>query len=134
MSVERLTRESFDAAVARNACLVVEFAAAGADPAPLEALAAAHADVAFARVDAHAEPALREMFGVAGTDALVILRERIVLYCEAGAHPAERVAGLLERVQNLDMAAVRAAIDSEKAELALRMRRVCPTAQRGPLI
>ncbi len=73
------------------------------------------------------------MFGLPGP-GLVIFRERVVLYCEPGVHAGERVDALLAQVRGLDMEAVRAAIEEEKqAALALRMRRVCPTARRGPL-
>jgi thioredoxin 1 len=133
MSLEQLTRDSFDEAVTRHAILVVAFAAPGADPGSLDTLAGEHVDIGFAQVDASAEPGLCAMFGLSGTDALVILRERVVLYCEPGAHPASRIEPLLAQVRNLDMDAVRAAIEAEKAELALRMRRVCPTARRGPI-
>jgi thioredoxin 1 len=131
MGLEQLTRDSFDQAVTRHAVLVVAFAAPGDDASPLDTLAGEHADVGFGLVDAAAEPALCAMFGVAGADALVILREQVVLYCEPGMHAAARIEGLLAQVRNLDMAAVRAAIEAEKAEFALRMRRVCPTARRG---
>ncbi len=131
MRVEQLTRDGFDEAASRHAILVVAFAAADADPGLLDTLATGHVGVGFGLVDAAAEPALCAMFGLTGTDALVILRERVVLYCEPGAHTAARIEGLLAQVRNLDMDAVRAAIEAEKAELALRMRRVCPTARRG---
>lgn len=133
MRVEQLTHASFDEAVMAHAMLVVAFAAPDADPGRLDALAGEHADVTFAWVDASAEPALAAMFGLPGTDALVMLRERVVLYCEPGPHPASRIEALVAQVRALDMDAVRAAIEAEKAELALRMRRVCPTARRGPV-
>jgi hypothetical protein len=41
---------------------------------------------------------------------------------------------LLQRACALDMHAVRAEIEAQKqAELAVRMRRVCPTSRRGPM-
>jgi thioredoxin 1 len=134
MSVQLLTRENFDDAVARHAVLVVAFAQTGADPAPLDDLARGYTDVGFGRVDLDTEPELCAMFGLPPADALVIFRERVVLYCEPGLHPGSRVEALLAQVRALDMDAVRAAIETEKqAEVALRMRRVCPTARRGRL-
>jgi len=51
-----------------------------------------------------------------------------------GAHSTERIESLIAQVRSLDMDAVRAAIEQEKeAEVALRMRRVCPATRRGPL-
>ena len=63
----------------------------------------------------------------------VRFRRQVVLYLESGQHPAERVEALVRQVQALDMDAIQAKIEEEKrAETALRMRRVCPTARRGP--
>jgi hypothetical protein len=74
------------------------------------------------------------MFGLSKEPALLIFREQVVLYFERGEHSRERIAGLLTQVCALDMAQVREAIAEEKrAEIALRMRRVCPTARRGRL-
>jgi thioredoxin 1 len=134
MNVLALTPEGFDDAVGRHAVLVVEFVAAAADPSTLDVLVGAQADVAFGRVTPEISPELGAMFGLPPGPGLVIFRERIVLYCEAGAHSADRIEGLIAQVRSLDMDAVRAAIEQEKqAEVALRMRRVCPTARRGQL-
>ncbi len=73
------------------------------------------------------------MFGLGPEPAAVVFREAIVLYCEAGTHTAEAIEDLLARIGDLDMERVRAEIEQERqAEVALRMRRVCPTARRGP--
>jgi thioredoxin 1 len=134
MGVQLLTRENLDDAVARHVVLVVAFARAGADAAPLDDVVRGQTDVGFGRVEWDTEPDLCAMFGLPPADALVIFRERVVLYCEPGLHPGSRVEALLAQVRALDMDAIRAAIEVEKqAEVALRMRRVCPTARRGRL-
>ncbi len=134
MDLITLTSETFDDAVGRHAVLVVELAASAASPSPLDALAEIHAGVAFGRAAPEAGPRLGAMFGLPPGPGLVIFRERIVLYCEPGAHSGDRVESLLARVRSFDMDAVRAAIEAEKqAAVALQMRRVCPTARRGRL-
>ena len=126
-----LTTENLDEAVGRHLLLVVDLGDSAASP--LDDLAERHPEVGFGRaVPAHS-PGLRAMFGLPGP-GLVIFRERVVLYCEPGVHPGERIDALLAQVRGLDMEAVHAAIEEEKqAAVALRMRRVCPTARRGPL-
>jgi len=58
-----------------------------------------------------------------------------VLYLEAREHAIERIEGLLTQIRALDMHAVRDEIEEQKrAEVALRMRRVCPTARRSPFL
>ena len=139
MRFTMLTRETFDQAVTANELLVVEFAApsnaaATLDGPTLEHLAQRLGDVALARIDRADEPAIAAMFGLSGGPALLIFRRQVVLYLESGEHPAERVEALVRQVQALDMDAIKAAIEEEKrAETALRMRRVCPTARRGPV-
>jgi len=139
MGITILTRETFDEAVKANELLVVEFASpsnarATLEGSTLESLARDLREVAFARIDRVDEPAIAAMFGVSAGPALLIFRRQIVLYLESGEHPAERVEALVRQVRALDMDAIQAAIEAEKrAEAALRMRRVCPTARRGAL-
>jgi thioredoxin 1 len=134
MNVVTLTPDGFDDAVGLHPVLVVEFAPSVATSSPLDALAEAHAEVVFGRVTPDAGPRLGAMLGLPPGPGLVIFRERIVLYCEPGAHSGDRIESLLAQVRSLDMDAVRAAIEEEKqAAVALRMRRVCPTARRGRL-
>jgi thioredoxin-like negative regulator of GroEL len=138
MGFTTLTRGTFDQAVKANDLLVIEFALSSSptavlDSSALESLAQRLGDVAFARIDRADEPAIAAMFGLGGGPALLIFRRQVVLYVESGEHPAERVEALVRQIQALDMDAIQAAIEEEKrAETALRMRRVCPTARRGP--
>ena len=138
MSFTTLTCEAFDRAVKANELLVVEFVSRSApiaapEGSALEALAQRLDEVAFARIDRADEAAVATLFGLSEGPALLIFRQQVVLYLESGEHSAERVEALVRRVQALDMATVRDAIEEEKrAETALRMRRVCPTARRGP--
>ena len=131
MSISMLTRDTFAAAVAESDLLVVEFIGA---PGILEAAAEGAPQARFARIESSDEGAVAAMFGLSEGSALLIFRQEIVLYLESGEHSLERIAELLQRVQALDMDAIRAAIEEEKrAEVALRMRRVCPTARRAPM-
>jgi hypothetical protein len=134
MSVGFVTRDTFPAEVSEHELLVVEFFPANT-PNALESVAARSTQARFARIAPDDEPAVAAMFGLSEGPALLIFRQEIVLYLESGEHSLERIEELLQRVQALDMDTVRAAIDEEKrAEVALRMRRVCPTARRTPLV
>jgi len=131
MSVLQLTDESFHDSVAQSAALVVEFAAAMPPSGALEELSRRHSSVVFARIDPQSCPKVAAMFGLGAEPALLILREQVVLYLEVGEHTRERIEGLLTQILALDMHAVREDIEEQKrAEIALRMRRVCPTARR----
>jgi len=132
MSVLQLTDESFHSSVAQTEVLVVEFASATPPSGVLEELSQRHPSVVFARIDPQSHPNAPAMFGFGVEPALLIFREQVVLYLEAGEHTSERIEGLLTQILALDMHAVREDIEEQKrAEVALRMRRVCPTARRG---
>jgi thioredoxin 1 len=132
VSVLHLTDESFQATVAECECLVIEFTSSAPAPSNLEELSRRHPAVVFAHVDAQTHAIAAAMFGLGAEAALLIFREQVVLYLEAGEHAIERIEELLARVRALDMRAVHAEIEEQKrAAIALRMRRVCPTARRG---
>ena len=134
MSVLQLSDKSFHATVTASECLVVEFALTKPAVSALEQMSQRHPAVVFAHVDPNAQPRAAAMFGLGAEPALLIFREQVVLYLEAGEHAIERIEGLLAQILALDMRAVRAEIEEQKrAEVALRMRRVCPTARRGPV-
>ena len=128
MSVLRLTEDSFHQTVSESDCLVVEFAPASV----LEESSRRHDGTVFGRVDHQAHPELAALFGLGKGPALLIFREKVVLYLEEGEHSAMRVDELLEQVLALDMNVVRAEIEEQKrTEVALGMRRMCPTGRRG---
>ena len=133
MPVRQLTQDDFDALVQQASVLVIELSA---DPEGFAGRAAAVAveGVQWGHVDVRSEPRLAATFGIDAGPALLIFRERVVLYLDQGEHDSARMTNLLQRVAALDMQRVRAEIEEQKqAELAVRMRRVCPTARRGPL-
>ena len=132
MSVLQLSNETLHRTVAESECLVVEFAASSAGPGALEELSGHHPDAVFGRIDSQVWPDVPAMFGLGLEPALLIFRQQVVLYSEPGDHTVGRIEDLLEQIRALDMNAVRAEIQEQKrAEAALRMRRVCPTARRG---
>lgn len=130
MHVLSLTQASFDAAVARSACMVIEFSSRRADFADRAALADATLGVQWGHVDAQAETRLAAMFGIESDVALLVFREQIVLYRQAGRHDPAQMTALLRRICALDMAKIKAEIEEQKqAERALQMRRECPTTR-----
>ena len=132
MSVLQLAGDSFHRTVAECNCLVVEFVASSAEAGVLEQSVQRREGVVFGRVDAQAHPQLAAMFGVSDGPALLIFREKVVLYLEEGEHSVARVDELLEQVLALDMNVVRAEIEEQKrTEVALGMRRMCPAGRRG---
>lgn len=132
MTIVVLQQSDFAAAVAESDVLVVGFSASAND-GPLAAAAQRLPETRFAVIDAAAEDALHAMFGLTAGPALLVFRQQIVMYLEAGEHSANRIEQLVTAIMALDMDQVRADIEEQKrAEIALRMRRVCPATRRIP--
>jgi thioredoxin 1 len=131
-TVLELTHADFHSHVEASATLVVEFMDSPSSPSDPHLLAERFPDVTFARVDPLREPDIARMFGLASAPALLIFREGIVLYFEAGEHSPHKIEDLLVRVSALDLGHVRAQIAKERAEAAVHMWRMCPAARRGP--
>lgn len=134
MRVLQLTVDNFDDAVSRSSCLVIEFSPSVDDFARRAEQVIAQDGVDWGHVDPAAQSRLAASFGIASDTALLVFREQVVLYLEDGMHDPVTMTDLIRKVRDLDMPKIKAEIEAEKqAELALRMRRVCPTARRGPM-
>jgi thioredoxin 1 len=133
MAVLELNAQTFQDIVARRSFVVIGFAAAESLPSGFEVLAQRHPEAAWGHVDPQRFAGVAAMFGITQGPALLIFRDQVVLYLEPRIPDVAELEELLVRVQRLDMNAVRAEIEEQKqAEAALRMRRICPTARRGP--
>jgi thioredoxin 1 len=111
MPTINLTQDNFDQTVSDHEMVVVDFWAPWCGPcrffAPVfEAAADKHPDVVFAKVNTDEQQQLAGMFGIRSIPTLMIMREKVVLYHEAGALPAQALEDILEQARAIDMARV----------------------------
>ena len=111
MTTINLTRDNFDETVSGNDMVVVDFWAPWCAPcrffSPVfEAASEKHQDVVFAKINTDEQQELAGMFGIRSIPTLMIMREKVVLYHEAGALPAQALEEILEKACALDMAKV----------------------------
>ena len=110
--VVELDAAGFAAAIGGHPLAIVDFWAPWCAPcrgfAPVFAQAAArHPDVLFAKINTEVEQALAAQFGIRSIPTLMIFRDDIIVYSEAGALPAAGLEQLLAAARALDMDAVR---------------------------
>jgi thioredoxin 1 len=108
MTTITLTKENFDQAVDQNPMVVVDFWAAWCAPcrffAPtFEQASEKYPDVVFGKVNTEEQPELAGAFGIRSIPTLMILREKVILYSEAGALSQPRLHALIDQAKALDM-------------------------------
>ncbi len=108
MAVLELTQETFESTITADNTVIVDFWAPWCGPcrsfAPtFEAAAEKHSNVVFAKVNTEDQQALASAFGIRSIPTLMVFREQVVLYSEAGALPAGALDELISKVQAVDM-------------------------------
>jgi thioredoxin len=121
MATIKLTAENFKDTIKNNAIVIVDFWADWCGPcksfAPtFEAASEKYPDVAFAKVNTEEEREMAAGFNIRSIPTLMVFRDEIILFAEAGALPASALDQLVEQVKALDMDQVRAEIAAEGSE------------------
>lgn len=112
MATTALTEGDFAKTVQDNDMVIVDFWAEWCGPcrkfAPAyEKVSGEHPDVVFGKVDTEAQPGLQMQFGIQSIPTLMIFREGVILYNEAGAIPEAALQDLITKAKELDMEEVK---------------------------
>jgi thioredoxin len=121
MATIKLNKDNFDQTMNDGAMVVVDFWAPWCGPCRafgpvFEAASEQHADVVFGKVNTEEEPELAGGFGIRSIPTLMILRDKIILYSEAGALSAGQLTAVLEQAKALDMETVHRELAEQQAQ------------------
>ena len=75
-----------------------------------------HPDIVFAKINTEAEQEIGAMMNIRSIPTLMIMRDQVVLFSEAGALPAAALEEVIEKAKALDMAEVHKQIAEEQAK------------------
>jgi thioredoxin 1 len=119
MPTTEITKDTFNDTINNNNIVLVDWWAEWCGPcrsfAPVfNEASEKHTDIVFGKIDTETQPELAAMARITSIPTLMVFREGILIFSQAGALPTSSLEELIGKVRELDMEQVHAALAAEE--------------------
>lgn len=120
MATVTLTKDNIEDVIRADNMVIVDFWAGWCEPcktfAPIfDKVSDNHPDVTFAKVDVEQEVELAQGFNIRSIPTVAVLRDRVMLFNQAGALPESDLESVVSQGKAVDMDSVHAEIARQQA-------------------